>query len=716
MDVEVSSLKQPSHNEHGIYRGTDLANKPETIAYDFINEATYLKRYTSGQRMLFIVDNTTDLVPKRVSQRLKLPAAGKCTFIESTCMINLREVCNGVVAAIQVVRDGPFKLAAISALFDMRKDGQDLLQYFEWNGSISQAGHPDCFDLTDWNQMKCHFVERTEFVSNIHAAYFINQVRGTVPMNGTICPATRNEVDGGIQCSPLGPDVWKLRKPEFDHSLGITFEDCKIKAGETGHSNLLVLNKALDKPKKRRKILNVIPNSEHEDTKNFHVPPKKVKAHDQLGLVIVIKDSQHNNIKSSFSIGTPSSLKDRLNFGSLGSLSDSTSPLQKFFCLSESNYDKLCQDYRDGLEVGEDYEATIDCILAEHSSATHSLFSTDNVKPESCPTDTYYDGFVRIFAGDGSPPVDDSFNTCSSVDGFVIQYKFVAAREFSEFIPLSIAFYDSTIHGIKIMPWFIPKLEKCLGKCGIYNSRTTMVNKGHQSYIGQRKTDKQRQPTVSEGPVEQASSDCPPRENGFIYYRQRITALSWAFVLSLMSFLGGVTSIAPYYFYHHLAKLYQFANDSRHNIRFCTIAILTIDFCCSCHSDLNDLQDWCLEDMKKRLRNIIRNFERLRAKGVSVHSNRLDEARASLQHILWWGVSVPTTCCYQYVTKRNNVEVYQWFMCPGLGTTHRIRNYWVHIMLASLFSHCTSAPIYIVDGKAYFGSCPCATMFAWGGT
>jgi hypothetical protein len=61
-------------------------------------------------------------------------------------------------------------------------------------------------------------------------------------------------------------------------------------------------------------------------------------------------------------------------------------------------------------------------------------------------------------------------------------------------------------------------------------------------------------------------------------------------------------------------------------------------------------------------------------------------------------------------------EVYQFFMCPGLGTTYRIKNYWVHLFLAGLFSHCTSVAIYIVDGRAYFGKCPMVIMFAWGGT
>ncbi len=75
-----------------------------------------------------------------------------------------------------------------------------------------------------------------------------------------------------------------------------------------------------------------------------------------------------------------------------------------------------------------------------------------------------------------------------------------------------------------------------------------------------------------------------------------------------------------------------------------------------------------------------------------------------------------TTCCYQYVGLASKSEVYQIFMCRGLGTTYRIKNYWVHLFLAGLFSHCTSVAIYIVDGRAYFGKCPTVTMFSWGGT
>jgi hypothetical protein len=45
-----------------------------------------------------------------------------------------------------------------------------------------------------------------------------------------------------------------------------------------------------------------------------------------------------------------------------------------------------------------------------------------------------------------------------------------------------------------------------------------------------------------------------------------------------------------------------------------------------------------------------------------------------------------------------------------------VENYWVHLFLAGLFSHCTSVAIYVDDGRAYFEKCPKVIMFSWGGT
>jgi hypothetical protein len=145
-----------------------------------------------------------------------------------------------------------------------------------------------------------------------------------------------------------------------------------------------------------------------------------------------------------------------------------------------------------------------------------------------------------------------------------------------------------------------------------------------------------------------------------------------------------------------------------------SIRYIAINFCSSCHLDRSDDQKQFAGEMKERLHLVVNEFQHLRDSSVTFVAERYQQA-ANAKHFFWWGVCLPTTCCYQYVGLRSEIEVYQFFMCPGLGTTYRIKNYWVHSCLAGLFFHCTSAAIFIVDGRAYFGKCPTATMFSWGG-
>jgi hypothetical protein len=165
-----------------------------------------------------------------------------------------------------------------------------------------------------------------------------------------------------------------------------------------------------------------------------------------------------------------------------------------------------------------------------------------------------------------------------------------------------------------------------------------------------------------------------------------------------------------------MAKLFPVSNSVQHRKKFCPSGIIAIDFSSTCHFDKLDDQTPFLESIRTSLLSVVSEFNVLCSKCIDFAEDRFQVANNALQHILWWGVCLPTTCCYQYIGLQTNVEVYQSFMCPGLGTTYQICNYWVHLFLAGLFSHCTSVPIYIVNGRAYFGKCPKVVMFSWVGT
>ena len=422
--------------------------------------------------------------------------------------------------------------------------------------------------------------------------------------------------------------------------------------------------------------------------------------------MVIVKDKSRAHLSLDQAASVPPSVTKSLNYGSIVSANNIKSVVQPFFCMSPVANKQLCQKYIEGMPLGDHPAEEIDDILSRYASGNmHTLFSTDKVHP-SCRT--HYHGFTRIFAGMDTPPTDESFFLCEDITQRTVHYKIVESRSYCQFPPLSIGFHDSTFHKLKIQPSFVRMIQRAFGTRGSYaGGRCTNKHEGHLTFVGQRKVGNMNQPTVQEG----------PKEKAYWYHKEQNDHRFLPFVISLVTELSGATSVAPYHFYRHLNQLYPHLNSTNTRLKFCPRVILTVDFYNSCHTDKNDLDAKVTEQMVIRLKEIVSIFHHLTANGLKVMKSRTSEAAKSLAHIAYWGYSLPTTCCYQYLFNTSTpVVVYQWFMCPGLGTTYRIRNYWVHIMLSGLFSHCTSAPIYVVNNKAYFGKCPEVTMFAWGGS
>lgn len=655
---------------------------------DLLLDVTNLRTYCRGDRSVFKFGRSSDLVEFKLKKRFKVNQTTRtCLFLQSTCMVRLGHLCEGVVIAIQMKKNHPWKFGVVQALFNKRLDGEDLLHYFELVGDVDDEYVPFCFECTNWELMyqKQHFQKKEVQCNQIYAFHMLNQIAGKTPCDFAIQQNVINTIDGGMQSSKYGPDKWTVPSFPFQKQMSIKFDDHPVSCIETGSEDVLY--------KRKHK-------SRHASSKNTETTPlTKWRVKDDATCLVLVSTSPSNKpIQSEYASKIPNGLEKTINFGSITSCESTDSLHQDFFCLKENVYDQLIKEYPEGLPLSENVAPAyqIDKLLKERAAATIKLISVDKLG-KKVDHSYSHNGFVQIFAGEGSPDVDDTFNSVDVHGADIrVHYKIAKGVEFQDYVPLSISIFQSTFHGMKILPSFASRLLKAFGSRGLFPSRS-FVNKGSQSYIGERKSNRLSQPTVSEGPSERknVSSDEP----AFVYYRNKVKALQWPFVLSFMNFLVNKISIAPYYFYHHLSKYYPHKNDMKATIRFCTIAILTINFCCSCHVDQNDRKP-CL-------------FEAVTDDMLS--NELLPWMKYSLAHLYWWGLSIPTSCCYQYIKERNDIEIYQWFMCPGLGTTYRIKNYWVHIMLAGLFSHCTSCAIYVVDNKAYFGFCPDVTMFAWGG-
>ncbi len=61
--------------------------------------------------------------------------------------------------------------------------------------------------------------------------------------------------------------------------------------------------------------------------------------------------------------------------------------------------------------------------------------------------------------------------------------------------------------------------------------------------------------------------------------------------------------------------------------------------------------------MVERLELVVNQFQYLWDRSIEFLEDRYQDAWNALKHIQWWGVSLPTTCCYQYAGLDNKTEV-----------------------------------------------------------
>ena len=131
------------------------------------------------------------------------------------------------------------------------------------------------------------------------------------------------------------------------------------------------------------------------------------------------------------------------------------------------------------------------------------------------------------------------------------------------------------------------------------------------------------QPTVQEG----------PNEKSYWYHKEKNDHRFLPFVVSLVTILGGATSVAPHHFYWHFNQLYPHVNSTETRLKFCPRVILTVDFYNSCHTDKNDLDPKQTDQMVTKLKEIITIFHHLTADGLKVVPSRTSEAVKSLAHL-----------------------------------------------------------------------------------
>ncbi len=109
--------------------------------------------------------------------------------------------------------------------------------------------------------------------------------------------------------------------------------------------------------------------------KRFNQPSEKIPQCDHLALIVVVCKLGSNLMDVDVSGKTPPQSIGKLNFPSIWSANDASSPLKKFYCYNKDDYDCLTKQYPDGLLLiqGQNYAEQIDDVVKQHSFSIFHL-------------------------------------------------------------------------------------------------------------------------------------------------------------------------------------------------------------------------------------------------------------------------------------------------------------------------------------------------------
>ena len=210
-DEDINNTHFPNSFNHF---GQDLSGQDSSLGImsDF-RDITVLNTPSSGKRKLFIVGSSNDLIHLEITSRISLDIKGPITFIESSQLFCAKSSCWCNVVAFRPINYQSWRLGILQAIHVLNTSKQILL--FEWIGPVTELGMPDFVHdkiISDWSDIAHHFIYKVFSCDSVELL-FVNQVRGIPIGNLPISDNCRSEVDGGIQCSVDGPDVFKPTVP-----------------------------------------------------------------------------------------------------------------------------------------------------------------------------------------------------------------------------------------------------------------------------------------------------------------------------------------------------------------------------------------------------------------------------------------------------------------------------------------------------------------------
>ena len=272
--------------------------------------------------------------------------------------------------------------------------------------------------------------------------------------------------------------------------------------------------------------------------------------------------------------------------------------------------------------------------------------------------------FSQVFGGGGSPPLEGLTPYYCDDLGLVICYGIKPARDLQKFTSLSTSEVDYNLHGRVLTNVDVDLFNNAYSDRGSYPGRRTCENRGGCTFIGPKESSSQSQATPTEGGGMRVE---------YYMYRQYINPLFGVKAMHVLHELSRVIG-------SHVPTLFKplcilGSEDRTQFIHFCRLCILTINFYNYLHCDSRD-------KLSKEDEIIVMEHVYNLLSSPNVTKGEKERLMLFLEHVSDFGLSVPTTCGYQFPRTsegRDNpdepVVSCLVFLMLGLGVSMRVCNF-----------------------------------------
>ena len=708
---------------HGI--GIDKSTRifPRRYAETASRGRRYAETPCRGSAAFFIINSLCPhtITIERHDRRLlydDLQTSIEYVFIENRSFPNSVMKHNNENNLVILLLEGQYRLAIVESIsyrvFDEHMNFWDgVIDCWVWTPS-EDASYDQLkivFESAEWDDIKDFFRrESIYFGESEIEVYFVNQVAGPSFHRGSR-QDVKNKIDGAVQCSALGVDIFYPPVPHREH-----IRDSNIQRSvNSSITEDFFYSEYGDKIQTMRYNRNRVDNSvhQHKFINGFIRFKHAVQNWDAAVNYHTISHVDGSEISGREMTTLPSHLKDKF-FVPSPSSSNRFDDWVKFYVLTKDSLSDIKKKYhgKSAKNICSDLEK--DLRLASDSEVSYFVLNTrvheDTDEREVCN--------AIVYAGASAPP-EVTYTATNDKDyweyyldahqDIVYRQLWDGGGKFDHHPPISVSYRSRFTQPRQFDYHDIKLFQK-----GVNNNRGTFpvrksvgIMGGSNSYFGYRRKHCVTMPTVSQGPGVLAQ---------YQYNRQFVDCLYLVFILRVLNAVGQFTSNSMRFFWKHL----HVSSVFRHSPTWiCGLHILTLNFYNSPHVD-NDTMPYDKQDVLNELNAVIDCDDVNVKKGSFKY-----QADLLYKFVDEYNCPTPTTCCYQLIQNEKSpdssekLQCHYYFLNCGINSCHRIYDHMTMSFCGSVFQHCTSVPVFISekeDGTSiiHIGDHPSWTWLAWG--